>query len=231
MAEQDTSAKLRHEACHIETDETLEHVAKLMRAGADELDARQADIERLRGEIDHWKEIGGFYNAKYSEAVRERDALRARIADAEWRADVERESRCMFVARLGIGNAPMTANDVLALLSDCDMLAQVDARPIPAPAAHQISSPEIPDDSFDSRAPAAGVPEGWVRVEDGLPRLGEAVLVTMLLSNGKFSEPEKAHRFYSHCVNVSREVWTCAPPTHWMPLPAAPQPGEQREPT
>lgn len=61
-----------------------------------------------------------------------RAALAQRAAPAP---NAEQESRAMFVARLeSLGDEPLTAQAVLALLNDCDMLA---SRAAPAPAAPQ----------------------------------------------------------------------------------------------
>ena len=52
-------------------------------------------------------------------------ALEAELAACKTEIGVERSSRCMFVSRIeNEGTKPMTGEGVLALLNDCDMLAQ-----------------------------------------------------------------------------------------------------------
>lgn len=53
----------------------------------------------------------------------------AELAACKKEIDVERSSRRMFVSRIeNCGTTPMTGEEVLALLNDCDMLAQLERK-------------------------------------------------------------------------------------------------------
>lgn len=81
----------------------------------------------------------------------------------------------------------------------------------------------------DTGTPTAGAVEGWISVGDRLPEpmegrmFSEEVLVVHMNSNWPTARVSRLH-----FEEEGPTVWSGSDPTHWMPLPAAPQPPEAK---